>query len=391
MKDLPVYDADDIVELKNRKKRRRRLIKLGVIILLAFISAGMYFTRDTWYPKLRGIGKQYKTIVNSGQLATGNFPIEVTSGSDYQLRYTVKKVLILSDSTLYYYNTDGSLLKKRQHDYSNPVLRVANGKAMVYESGGNRFSVEDEDEVFFTREFDENILFARISSEGYAAVVTTSENYNCEMIVYNRKGEIIYSRKCVDRVSDISFIDDSSGCMMTIIKAENGTHVTTVQEIDFSDKEEKWTSPGLNTLGLEVFGSSEGAFVYGLDSCGYVDRSGKISSYYKYEGELAAAASISGKSAVLVNNEDSRKYNAILFSGNSSEPIIIDLETPAIEVSVFKGLAYILCQDGIYTYDFTGALRSTAKANDSYTGFVRSDNHIFLKGFNRIDRIDYDT
>ncbi len=388
---MPVYDADDIVEAKNRIKRRRRLIKLFSAMLVAAIAAGLYFTRDTWYPKLRGIGKQYKTIVNSGQLASGNFPIEVSSGSDYQLRYTVKKIMVLSDTNLYIYDTGGTLLKKRQHAYSNPILRVANGKGLVYESGGYKFSVEDEDEVFYSKEFDDNILFARLSSDGYTAVVTTAENYSCRVVVYNRKGSVIYERMCIDPVSDISFIDSSSGCMMTYIKAENGTHVTTVQQISFKKSEAEWTSPGLSTLGLEVFGSSEGAFVYGLDACGYVNRSGKISAFYKYDGDLVAAASISGKSAVVINNIDAHKYNAVLFADSSSEPVIISLKTPGVDVSVFKGLAYILTQDGVYTYDFNGYLRSTAAVNDSYTGFVRSDNHIFLKGFNRIDRIDYDT
>ena len=388
---MAVIDAEDIVDRKKREMRRKRLIKLLAIVILVSVAAALYFTRDKWYPKLRGLGKQYKTIVNSGQLATGNFPIEVTGGSDYQLRYTVKKIMVLSDTYLYIYDTDGTLLKKRQHAYSNSVLRVANGKALVYESGGYKFSVEDEDEVFYDREFDDNILFARLSSDGYTAVVTTSKNYSCKITVYNRKGTMIYERSCIDPVSDLSFIDDSEGCMVTYIKAENGTHVTTVQEIDFSESEEEWTSPGFSTLGLEVFGSDEGAFIYGLDSCGYVNRDGKISSYYKYDGDLVAAASISGKSAVVINNDDTRKYVAALFPSNSSEPLLIELNTPGVDVSVFKGLAYILCQDGVYTYDFSGSLRSTAKVGDAYTGFVRSDNHIFLKGYNKIDRIDYDT
>ena len=237
MNALAVYDADDIVEMKNRKKRRQRLIKLLSATLIAIIAAGLYFTRDTWYPKLKGIGKQYKTIVNSGQLASGNFPIEVSSGTDYQLRYTVKKVLVMSDTNLYFYDTSGTLLKKRQHTYSNPVLRVANGRALVYESGGYKFSMEDEDEVFYSREYDDNILFARLSSQGYTAVITTAENYSCRMIVYNRKGKVVYERKCVDPVSDLSFIDDSDGCMVTYIKAENGRHTTTVQKIDFSESD----------------------------------------------------------------------------------------------------------------------------------------------------------
>lgn len=132
-----MYDADDIVDLKNRKKRKKRLIKFTVFILVAGIIAALAFTFDIWYPKLRGIGKQYKTIVNSGKLADGNFPIEVSGGNDYQLRYTVKKIIVQNDTYLYFYDTDGTLLKRRQHSYSNSVLRVANGRALVYENGGN--------------------------------------------------------------------------------------------------------------------------------------------------------------------------------------------------------------------------------------------------------------
>ena len=100
---------------------------------------------------------------------------------------------------------------------------------------------------------------------------------------------------------------------------------------------------------------------------------------------------MSGKSAVVINNDDRRTYTAALFSGNGKKPLIIELESPAVSVSVFRGLAYVLTQEEVQAYDFSGHLRSTAKVNDSYSGFVRSDDHIFLKGFDKIDRIDYDT
>ena len=93
---------------------------------------------------------------------------------------------------------------------------------------------------------------------------------------------------------------------------------------------------------------------------------------------------------VVINNEDRRRYIAALFPTEGEEPVIIELASPAVDVSVFKGLAYIMTQDSVMAYDFDGSLRSTAAVTDSYTGFVRSDDHIFLKGYNRIDRIDYD-
>ncbi len=386
-----MYDADDIVDLKNRKRRRKRLRRFILILLAAAIGTGLYFTRDMWYNKLRGIGEQYRTIVNSGELAEGNFPIEVSS-ADYQLEFTDRKMILLSDTYTYFYDSEGKLLKRRQHTYTNSVLRSAGGRALLYENGGNDLSVEDEDEVFYTKTYAKKlILFARISEQGYTAVVTTSDNYCCDLEVYDKRGKVIYGRQCIEMVSDLSFINNSKGCVLSFISAENGQLVTNVQEISFSENVEHWTSPGLNTLGLDVYGYGKGAFVLGTDACGYVDSNGQISSYYSYDGDLVAGASEDGNSAVVVNNDDRRKYIVALFKGGNTEALIIDLEEPSIDVTIYEDLAYVMCQGKIKAYDFSGGLRSVADVSDSYTGFVRSDDHIFLKGYNKIDRIDYES
>lgn len=386
-----MYDADDIVDLKNRKKRRKRLLRFLIFLTLVGIAATLYATREKWLGKLRGIGKQARTIVNSGRLAEGNFPIDISSEGDYQLKFTEKQIVFISDTYTFYYDTEGNLLKKRQHAYTNQVLEAAGGRALIYEQGGDEISVEDEEAVIFTKKYDDNILFAKISENGNSAVVTTSANYSCEITVYDRKGTVIYERKCVEMVSDLSFTDGGKGCVLSYITAENGQLVTSLKLLSFSESGEKWTSPGLNTLGLNVFGYDSGAFVLGFDACGYVDSSGQISSYYQYDGDLKGGSSEDGKSAVVINNEDRRKYITALFPGNSSEPLIIEMNEPTVDVLVSDGLAYVLCQGEIMAYDFSGKLRSTADIADSYTGFVRSSDHIFLKGYNRIDRIDYES
>ena len=387
-----MYDADDIVDLKNRKRRRKRLRRFLTILLTAAVGTGLYFTRDSWYNKLRGIGEQYRTIVNSGELAEGNFPIEVSGGADYQLELTDRRMIVLSDTYTYYYDSDGKKIKRRQHTYTNTVLRAAGGRVLLYENVGNELSVEDEDQVYFTKTYaDKLILFARTSEEGYTAVVTTSDSYSCEIEVYDKRGKSIYKRQCIEMVSDLSFINGSKGCVLSYISAENGQLVTNVQEISFSESGEHWTSPGLNTFGLDVYGFGKGAFVLGMDGCGYVDSNGQISSFYTYDGEFKAGASEDGRSAVVVNNDDRRKYIMALFKGGSSEALIIDLEEPSIDVIIYEELAYVLCQGKIKAYDFDGGLRSIANISESYTGFERSEDHIFLKGYNKIDRIDYES
>ncbi len=384
---MPMYDAEDIVELKNRKKRRKRQIKFLVFLLIAAICAGLYYYRDSWLPKLKGIGKQYKTIVNDGELAKGNFPIEINGGSEYRLSYSDDKLFLLSDAYLYYYNTDGGQLKKRQHAYTNAVVTVADGTALVYESGGNELRVEDEDTIYYTKHFDDTIMFACLSAERYTAVVTSSANYACELYVYNDDGDIIYERNCVERINDISFTGESSGCVLSYIGAENGELGTSVQKITFSSKKEKWTSPTINTLGLETSSADGGAFVLGYDACAYVDKNGKISSFYEYDGELAGGESRGGNAAVIMNDDDMRNYTLALFDG-AETPVTVSFDEPLKHVAIYDGLAYVMSQSEIRTYDFSGKLRATAEITDSYEEFRRSGDYIFLMSYNRIDRID---
>ncbi len=388
---MPNYDKEDIVELKNRKKRRKRLVRLLVFLLIVSIVGGLFYYRDLWLPKLQGLGKHYETIRNDGQLAEGNFPIEINGGSKYQLNYGEDRLFLLSDAYIYYYSVDGGLLKRRQHAYSNAVLNTAGGTALIYESGGDQLSVENDKEKLYEMSFDDTIIFARISQEGYAAVVTTSDNYACKLTVYNKKGEFVYERNCVERIKSISFTDESSGCILSYIGADNGTLSTSVQKISFTSEKEDWTSPYVNTLGIETFASGEGAFVLGYTACANVDSSGQISSYYQYDGDFAGGDSKNGKSAVIINDDDRRKYTLALFDKDSAAPVLVDFDEPLKYVTVCDGLAYVMSTEEIRGYDFDGTLRSTVEITDSYSEFRRSEDYIFLMAYNKIDRIDYNS
>jgi len=388
---VPMYDANDIIERKNREKRKRRLIRTIIIVILLLAAGAVYITQELWLPKLRGLGRQAQTIVNDGRLAEGNFPIELQGSGDYQLKYTGHSLALLSDAFVYFYNEDGALLKRRQHSYTNPVIDASNGRLLIFEIGGDEVSVEDETEVIYHLDFDNPIMFARLSPEGYTAVVTNSKSYDCEIFIYDRKGSCIYQRKCVEYVGDICFRDGSSGGVISYVNADKGTLVTKVQDVEFKENGEKWTSTEIDTFGLEVYGYDGGAFLLGMDACGYVNNDGILSSYYEYDGDLQGGSSENGQSAVIINNDDRRKYILALFDGGGLQPITIDLGQPLIDVTVADGLAYVMSQDSIVAYDFDGALRSTAQINDSYTGFVRSQENIYLKGRNKIDKINYES
>lgn len=386
---MSMYDTNDIIDKKKQNKRRKTLIRVLIILVLILLGAAAFFTKDLWLQKLRGLGTPDNAILNDGVLAEGNFPIEINGGVNYEADYVDGMIAVLSDAYIYMYSEEGGLINRRQHVYTNAVMNTAADKILLYESGGSQFSIEDRNGIIYEKKLEQNIIFARISKEGFAAVVTSSDNYECEVIVFDRRGEIIYQRKCIQKVNDISFTNESSGCIISYIYAENGSLVTSVQEAVFTESAEKWTSPSIDTFGLEVYNFDNGVFVLGIEACGYVDKTGQIRSLYRYDGDFAGGESSNGLSAVIVNSDDRRKYTMTLFNGEGAEPLILNFETPLIDVTVNDGLAYVMTQDSVLAYDFEGNLRSTATVNDSYTGFIRSKNYVFLKSFSKIDRIDY--
>ena len=380
----------DIIEERKKEKRRRRIIKLIIITVLALIIGGLYYYRDKWYPKLEGLGEKYQTTIrNNGKLAEGNFPIEITGGSEYQFDVTNKIGYLLNDAYIYIYNQNGGLIESRQHGYSNAVMKVSDGKALVYESGGYNFRIESYKKTSFTKKMDNIIIFGIINKD-YIAVVTASDKYASVLNVYDRKGNFVYKRECVERIIDVSFTEDGKGCLLSFINASNGALTNITEKIHFDKSEPLWISEPAETFCIDSFPlESGGAVLLGEEECAYYDSEGKIINSSVYGGDFSGGAVEGSHTAVISNDEQRRKYALTLISDESSEPVVINSEEVLKDVAIYDGCAYIMTSKNIMAYDFEGHLSSTVEISDAYVSFRRSDDYIFLLGYDKIDRIDY--
>ena len=386
---MPANDTD-IIEERRKEKIKRRLIRLIIIAVLALIIGGLYYFRDKWYPKLEGLGEKYQTTIqNNGELAEGNFPIEIMGGSEYQFEITNKAGYLLNDSYVYIYNQNGGLSERRQHGYINAVMKASDGMALIYESGGYNLRAETYKKTVFTKKMDNIIIFGRMSDE-YIAVVTASDKYASVLTVYDRKGNFVYKRECVERIIDVSFTDDGKGCLLSFINARDGALTNITEKIHFDKSDPLWISEPAETFCIDSFPlESGGAIVLGEEECAYYDSYGKIINSSVYEGTFGGGAVEEGHTAIITNDEQRRKYTLTLIQNESSEPVIINSEEVLKDVAIYDGCAYIMTSKNIMAYDFTGQLRSTVEISDAYSSFRRSDNYMFLLGYDKIDRIDY--
>ena len=381
----------DIVILRRRRKRRRQMAKFIAFILLASIIFGLYVKRDVWFPKLEGIGSRFQSVKSSGgDLSGENFPLNISGGIDYQVGNLNGYLAILSDAYIYIYTEDGELYEERQHAYANAMLQTYGKKALIYESGGNKFRIDNKRKNLYTKKMEQNIIFARISENGNVAVITTSDTYICKLTVFDDSGEEIYSRNCVERVIDLTFNEDGTGCILATSDAADGEIISKIISVSFDSKKDKWTSDALNTMCLKTYYDRNGILVLGDTKCAYYSNKGELLTSYDYPSSLIDWDYRDGKIAMLFENEIKRQNYFTTIDSEKREPNQNEFSNSSANcIRISGGQVLILSKEGIIKYDFNGGGEKNISSESAYEKFILIDNYIFLLGYDRIDRIEY--
>lgn len=404
--------TDDIYSKRSRRKRRKQnnrdsieisknfIIIAAVIVIL--IITGLYFTRNRWLPELEKLGiyigysnnaqiDENGVLANNGELAGGNFPLMLSDSSDYQTAVMNERLVILSDSDFEIYSSAGELIRSRTHTYSNVILKTSAGRSLIYESGGNKLSVETEKKTVFEKQLDDRIIFARISKEGYTAVVTTSDNYASMLTVYDDVGNPVYYRDSVDRIIEICFNNDSTGCMVTIMSADSGKIISNAYEVIFTQEQPLWTtSENIETLCISSYATTDdGMFIIGDKKCGYYDSGGVFLKGYTYKYSIIMGGFSNDKSAIAFNNEKRRRVSLVLTSGVESDPVEIVVDRNLKYLVAESEYVYIMTDNEIIAYDYTGKEAAKAEISDIYNSFLKSGDIIYLIGNNHIDKINF--
>lgn len=381
----------DIVILRRRRKRRRQMAKFIAFILLASIIFGLYVKRDVWFPKLEGIGSRFQSVKSSGgELSGENFPLNISGGIDYQVGNLNGYLAILSDAYIYIYTEDGELYEERQHAYANAMLQTSGKKALIYESGGNKFRIDNKRKNLYTKKMEQNIIFARISENGNVAVITTSDTYICKLTIFDDSGEEIYSRNCVERVIDLTFNEDGTGCILATSDAADGEIISKIISVSFDSKKDKWTSDALNTMCLKTYYDRNGILVLGDTKCAYYSNNGELLTSYDYPSSLVDWDYRDGKIAMLFENEIKRQNYFTTIDSEKREPNQNEFSNSSANcIRISGGQVLILSKEGIIKYDFNGGGEKNISSESAYEKFILIDNYIFLLGYDRIDRIEY--
>lgn len=378
-------NAKNLSEMRRQKKKRRNTQKfLGFMIILTIVL-GLYVSKERWMPDI----KHQNSVFTDDELAEGEFPIHVSNTSSYKMRSVGDAFALLTDTRLYMISLSGDIIDARQHTYSNTILKSSGNKTLIYEQNGNNLRVDNKREMLYDKKTDASIYLASVNEKGYTAVVTASDQYVCELAVYNQSGFQIYSRGCSERITDVVFDNDGSGCSIVTIKALEGHIVSEITSIKFETTEDIWKISDIETCSVSAYVSSNDETVlFGDNMCGFYKNGEKIFEY-TYPDTLVDASYSDSGAAMIFRNRERKKTTLVIISNPASGT--------AVEVTVSDVIKHVLaCDDNIFfltenyveSYDYEGKIVKKYELNEPYRDFYRSGKYIILQGHNKVERIE---
>lgn len=391
---MPVTDVSELRKKREAQNTRNFIIKVFLTLLLCGAVIIAVATREMWLPYAKSVvGSIPENVAGDGnaELAEGRFPIKVEGGMGYQLCDMSGSLALLDDSQFHVYSADGKVMFEKQHAYANPVLCVNGDHALVYDEGGKTFSLEGRYKTVYDKNADDVIYLAKLSRSNYAAVVTRSDKFLAQLKVYNKDGKDIFTYFSYDsRIIDVTFTDNSSGCIITVLSAEDGMLRSKMIRYDFKEQEARWESESIPTLALDVRYTDDGIMMTGDTMMAGFTIDGQLVSTYTYD-EPIYDYDVSGNiTAVITENTYVRRAELIALNGNDcSAPTVTVTGESAGKLFCDGREIYIMNGNKVDVYNSEGLRTGCITLEDEYEGICKIGKHVYLLGYDSINRIDY--
>ncbi|MBR1423618.1 MAG: hypothetical protein IJ571_09300 [Ruminococcus sp.] len=387
----------DIRSARKKEKMRRHIKTYIALIIIAVFGLVVYFTRDSWVPKLEGIlDKPHATIINDGKTAEGNFPISFDETSVNSIEPFSDCFIRVDDHHIIFYDEAGNVLSSQSHTFANPVVQTAGKRVMVYDNGGNSLTVMNKKGELFSKEIDSSILLAQIGNNSNVAVITQNEKYEAVLTVYDADGNEIYKWQSYKKVIDISFDEDGEGCFITTFRAENGLLDSYITYVEFDKEEPVMTSNGVEDLVLEAEMNDNGDYwVIGSEYFYKLDENGNQLFKYEYSGDLIDYSLTKTTASIVVKGVGKGRGTLTIFrsdsdSDNPNSVIYTDSGTPK-KLHSSGSMSILLSENSIDAYDKAGNLLATAGVSSDYVDFAFLNDNVYFLDVREINKIGFKT
>ncbi len=382
----------DMRKLRRRRKSKRIIKNTLFIFFIIVIALAVYATRSVWMSYFDGILERAQNSVSSdidGELAKGNYPLDISKKSDVNIGSMNKCWTLLADSEFYVYTESGEVIYSQQIKYSNPIINESEKRTLIYDLGGYGFMSLSNKKQVFEKTLTDQILLGAVGDDGTVAIVTSNDKYTSYLTVYDKNGSEIFRWSDSNMITAIDINSDGSGCSVSSSYARGGKYISVVSVIDFSSDKLVTKSEALPSLTFGVEHTNDGKLWVVTDNCLYrLNEQGKIDYMYSYKLDLDSFDFSEEVTALVFESIDNAHSAVTIVSYNENDAVELTGMSEITSV-VVNGYSVYLCEKTkINVLDADGVNRFNMPLDGECKQFAVSDKDIYLMGYKLIDKIE---
>ena len=171
----------------------------------------------------------------------GSWPVSLTGDTVFDMQEAGANLVMVTDTSVKYYNATGGESVKRTCAYASPMLRITDKYVLLLETGGNRYRLETRSQIEGEHTVMGKIYTGAVSAKGDVAVVTdSSQSHISEVTVFSRAGNQRYQWLSAEwLVMDVAFSRDGNTLAVVGCRAQSGAMQSAILVFDLRGREEQ--------------------------------------------------------------------------------------------------------------------------------------------------------
>lgn len=190
--------------LQAMKNNKRWLVIAGIILLLSFLVAALYFT----YQPFQDIMDEY--IFRKNKQSEDLISIPLDASKNPKVIAYDSAISILAENKLSVYNSVGNLTGEANIKVNDPIY-CANGKYLaIGEKSSSQLYLLEHSNIVWENDIEGDIARITVNKNGYTAIVITGTSYKSIVAVFDDKGKELFKiYLATTSVADIALSDDN--------------------------------------------------------------------------------------------------------------------------------------------------------------------------------------
>lgn len=344
-----------------RKKRRFKIAMLrtkkfiGAVLALAIVCVAV------WLFVKEDVAGIIGDRIAAGSASGASMPVEI-AGTSVKETFTVgDNVGVLTDGNVALYAKNGKKLLSYTHGMTDPIVKAAGRRFLLYDRGGTKLVVRMRDKVLFEKEFDYKIISANISSDGWITVVTAAQRYASQLHVWNSAyDEEIFTWSSSGEYIICSAADSGSKTVAaaTLTANASGQMVTTVHIFTTEAAMElgKKDFSGEAAVSLE-YNSSGNVKIICDSMAAVIDRSGNVLGRFDFDRKLISCVNAHGTSgmALVFDRYTEARATDVTFIGSRGEQVkTVSVSGKFLCANGNSSHAAVYCDGTATVFDYSG-------------------------------------